>query len=45
MQGSVEICELRENLGVKSKYGDDKKPFNAAMASTTPNSSGDIADK
>lgn len=47
MQGSIEICELRENLGVKMK----EKPKSAdsvsdsASQSATPNSSADIADK
>lgn len=49
MQGSNEICELRENLSVKLKFNPsiDFRPFDSSGGSQTqtPNSSGDIADK
>lgn len=43
MQGSVEIDELRENLGVKLKY--IANSADSTSQSATPNSSADVADK
>lgn len=47
MQGNVEICELRENLGVKLKYIESSadRSIDSTSQSATPNSSADIADK
>lgn len=47
MQGTVEIYELRENLGVKLKYRANTadRSFDSTSQSATPNSSADIADK
>ncbi|XP_031640713.1 F-box/LRR-repeat protein 6 isoform X2 [Contarinia nasturtii] len=48
MQGTAEISELRENLGVKLKYSANNnadRSFDSTSQSATPNSSADIADK
>lgn len=45
MQGTAEIKELRDTLGVKVKFTvADNRVFDSDSQSQTPNSTGDIAE-